>query len=252
MIYNQFQKKCIKEVALSARRIIDELIDSIQPDITTTYDLDIMSKRLIGISGAKAVLFGSYIPINKTNSLYTHHIFISINDEIVYGAPSPSRVIHKDDLVKINLCISRDRYYADLAKTIWVGNDSEHKLVSVAKEAINNVIDVCKSGCSVYDLSIAIETTALKHDCYTIDVISGHGIGKNPHEDPMIPNSSNVKYEYNLVAGNIITIEPVICSEKTEIEVSDNKYTILSKNHCLSAHIGNMLYVTDGGCEILA
>lgn len=254
MIYNEYQKKNIKDVARSGRRILQELIDSICPNITTTGDIELMARKLVNMSAAKSSFFGysTLSPDGKPVMPYPCYTCISINEEVVHGIPSMERIIKPGDLVTIELGINRDRYHADLATTVWVAKKETHPLIEAANEAFEAAVEVCKDGCPIREIAIAIETVALRRDLFVVDALTGHGVGRRLHEEPIVPNSTRVPCEGELKCGTILTIEPMFCEGSNEIEMHPNRITVLTKTRKPSVHVEHMLYITKEGCEILS
>lgn len=253
MIYSEFKKKEIKQVVSSGKQLLQQLVESIRPDFTTTGDIEIMARGIVHYIGAKSSYYGCGLRSLDEKSVITYPFYtcISINEEVVYGIPDMNRIIKTDDLVKIDIGINRG-FHADLSTTIWAGNTEEHPLIVAANEAMESAMEICKDGCPIREIAIAIETTAMKHNVFVADVLTGHGVGRKLNEEPMVPNSTRSTCIGELKAGMVLSIEPIVCEGGSGIELHPNRVTILTRSHGLSAHVGKMVYITKDGCEALS
>lgn len=179
---------------------------------------------------------------------------ISINDEVVHGISS-ERKLEEGQIVTFDVCLNKNGFHADAAITVPVGN---------IPEKVQKLIDVCNK--SLYlGIEKAIVGNRFSHITFTIcryiksegySVIrnyGGHGIGKELHEDPFIPNHycKCKKLEPVILEGMVFTIEPMICAGKRHVKVFDNKWTVVTKDNSLSAHCEHTIAIVNGRAEIL-
>jgi methionyl aminopeptidase len=251
IMINKMKFKEIKLTAEIANKIIDELIDAICPNITTTGHLEEMARKLINRSGAKSAFFGYSPPFNS--SPYPFCTCISVNEEIVHGLPSGNRMLKPGDLVTIDLGLKLGGWCADLAKTIEVPglNTETHNLIKATESAIESVSKIMKDGTTIKDIAIAIEMEANKHDVFVVDGLTGHGIGKHVHEEPTIPNTTKMDCNGVLKEGMVVCVEPMFCEDGSEIELSNNQWTVITKTRGRSSHLEKMFYIKKDGCEML-
>lgn len=186
---------------------------------------------------------------------YPGSICTSINEEVVHGIPGPRR-LRDGDIISIDIGVEYKKYMADAAVTINIGQISPEaeRLLRVCEEALNLAIDSMRSGTKLSGLAGCIQRHVETSGYSVIRDYTGHGIGRDMHEDPQVPNyvsDSLLNKDVTLLAGTTIAIEPMICEGSAETEVLDNKWTVVTKDRRLSAHFEHTVAVTDTGCEVL-
>ncbi|MFQ5861802.1 MAG: type I methionyl aminopeptidase [Candidatus Brocadiales bacterium] len=186
---------------------------------------------------------------------YPKSICASINEEVVHGIPGPRRLC-EGDILSIDIGVEYKKYVADAAVTIPIGHISPEadSLLVVCEEALNQAIKTIRSGIKLSALAGSIQRYVEENGYSVIRDYTGHGIGRDMHEDPQVPNyvsDSLLASDVILLAGTTLAIEPMICEGSAETEVLDNRWTVVTKDRKLSAHFEHTIVVTDAGCEIL-
>ncbi len=184
---------------------------------------------------------------------YPKSICASINDAVVHGIPSKSAVLSEGDIVSIDLCACKDGYHGDAARTFAVGKISSEaqNLIDVTKESFFEGIKYAVHGAKLGDVSHAIQEYVESHGYSVVRDLVGHGIGRNMHEDPSVPNYGHPGRGVRLAAGMTLAIEPMVNAGGWEVCVLDDDWTVVTKDGSLAAHYENTVLITKSQCEIL-
>ena len=177
---------------------------------------------------------------------------ISVNDEIIHGIPGP-RKLQNGDIVSIDVGAHIDGYHGDNAATFPVGEISEENklLINVTRDSFYEALKFCKVGYRLGDIGNAVESYIKQYGFSVVRDYVGHGVGKNLHEDPEVPNYGVSGHGIRLAAGMTIAIEPMINAVGAGIRVLDNDWTVVTKSGSNAAHYENTVYITDGEPVIL-
>ena len=178
---------------------------------------------------------------------------ISINDEVIHGVPSNKRIIKDGDIVSVDLVALKNGYNGDAARTLMVGNVSKEakRLVEVTKQAFFEGIKYAKVGNRIGDISHAIGEYVKSQGYSVVREFEGHGIGKDMHEEPEIPNYGKAGRGIRLEPGMTLAIEPMVIAGKPNILELDDGWTIVTEDGSLSAHYENTILITENEPEIL-
>lgn len=195
------------------------------------------------------------IPVFKGYRGYPKSICTSINEEIVHGIPD-QRKLCDGDILSVDIGVEYRKYVADAAITIPIGEISEEveNLLKVCKEALNKAIEVACANNKLSEVSRSIQNHVESQGFSVIRDYTGHGIGRQMHEDPQIPNFVSkelLKADEILLQGMALAIEPMICAGGYDTEVLGNRWTVVTKDRKLSAHFEHTVVVTENGAEIL-
>lgn len=242
--------KSEREIALmreSCRRLAivhKELEESLRPGMTT-LDIDTLGEKIIRQLGC--------VPNFKNYNGYPASICVSVNDEVVHGIPSKSRVIREGDIVSLDAGLIYKGYHSDAARTHGVGQISPEaqKLIDVTRESFFAGIKLAKAGNHLYDISNAIDAYVRPYGYGIVRELTGHGIGTSLHEDPVIPNYAQRKRGVKLQPGMTLAIEPMINMGTADVAWLDDDWTVVTMDGSLSAHYENTVLITDGDPEIL-
>lgn len=215
----------------------------IKPGITT-LELDKLAETFIRSNGG--------IPTCKGYQGFPNSLCISVNDEVVHGIPG-KRKLKNGDIVTIDMVISYHGYQGDAAWTYAVGTiDTKKKYLMEHTEAsLYEGIKQVKPGNRIGDISNAIEEYATKHKLGIVKELVGHGIGKDMHEDPDIPNYGKKNKGPRLKKGMVICIEPMLNLGSASVGILDDGWTIVTEDGSPSAHFEHTVLVTEDGFEIL-
>ena len=184
---------------------------------------------------------------------YPANACVSINEEIVHGIPSASRRIEEGDIVSVDVGAYIKGFHGDAARTFCIGQVSEEKkkLVRVTEESFFEGIKDIKAGNFVGDISAKVQAHAESNGYSVVRLLEGHGVGRNLHEPPSVPNYGKAGTGAKLYAGMTIAIEPMINMGKKEIVLLDDDWTIVTKDGLPASHYENTVLITENGVEIL-
>ncbi len=241
--------KTPEEIALMREscRVVKETLDFVGKNIhagLTTKDVDDMVYRYIISCGAYPSSLGYFG--------YPASSCVSVNEVVVHGIPS-DRIIEDGDIVSVDITAEKNGYNGDAARTFMVGNVSEEKrkLVEVTRECFFKAIEGLKAGTPLYDIGYAVQTHAESHGYGVVRALVGHGIGKEMHEDPSVPNYGKRGTGMRLKAGMTICIEPMINMGTHKVVFHKDGWTVTTMDGKPSAHYENTVLITEDGVEIL-
>lgn len=241
--------KTPEEIALMREscRVVKETLDFVGKNIhagLTTKDVDDMVYRYI-------ISCGAY-PSSLGYCGYPASSCVSVNEVVVHGIPS-DRIIEDGDIVSVDITAEKNGYNGDAARTFMVGNVSEEKrkLVEVSRECFFKAIEGLKAGTPLYDIGYAVQTHAESHGYGVVRALVGHGIGKEMHEDPSVPNYGKRGTGMRLKAGMTICIEPMINMGTHKVVFHKDGWTVTTMDGKPSAHYENTVLITEDGVEIL-
>lgn len=229
----------MKEAGRILEIVHNELEKALHPGMSTK-DIDKLGEEIIR----------SYhcIPSFLDYNGYPASICVSVNEEVVHGIPSKDRIIKDGDIVSLDAGVIYKGYHSDAARTHGIGEISEEakKLIKVTRESFFEGIKYAKEGNHLFDISAAIGKYAESFGYGVVRDLCGHGIGTNLHESPEIPNYEMNRKGVKLKAGMTLAIEPMINMGTWQVDWLDDDWTVVSRDHSLSAHYENTVLITDG------
>ena len=220
------------------------LEDKVKPGITTK-ELDTIAYNFYKKHGATP----NFLNYNG----YPATICASVNDEVVHGIPSNKMILRDGDIISIDMGCILDGWHSDAARTFGVGkiSDEAQKLIDDTKESFFKGIEVIKHGVKLGDVSHTIETFLEERGYGVVRDLVGHGIGKELHESPEVPNFGKAGHGVRLAAGMTLAIEPMVTAGDYHVNVLDDDWTVVTRDGSLAAHYENTVVITRDGCEIL-
>lgn len=215
----------------------------LRPGVTTA-ELDKAGDEFIRSRGA--------VPAFKGYHGYPASICTSVNEEVVHGIPG-SRALREGDIVGLDIGVVRSGYYADAARTYPIGSVSEvaRTLMEVTRESLELAIDTAKPGNHLSDISHVIQTYAESKGFGVVRDLVGHGIGRQMHEEPQIPNFGPPGKGPVLAPGMVLAIEPMLNEGTHEVFTLRDNWTFVTADGKLSAHFEDTIVVTDDGPAIM-
>lgn len=221
-----------------------ELSESIVAGKTTTEDLDRLAEDILAWHNA--------IPSFKGYKGYPNATCLSINEEVVHGIPGP-RVLEEGDIIGIDLGAIVDGYHGDSAVTLPVGKISREaqRLIDVTRSALFAGIRMARVGNRLGDISHAIQECAERRRYSVVRDLVGHGIGREMHEEPQVPNFGKAGRGPELEEGMTLAIEPMLNAGRPQIETLADRWTIVAKDRSLSAHFEHTVAIRRSGPDIL-
>ena len=223
----------------------EELAKALHPGMTT-MDIDRLGEKLIRSHGC--------ILSFKNYNGYPGSICVSVNDEVVHGIPSRTRVLKEGDIVSLDAGVIYKGYHSDAARTWGIGQVSSEaeKLMEVTRQSFFEGIRFAKAGNHLNDISSAIQQYAEHFGYGVVRDLVGHGIGTHLHEDPEVPNFAMKRKGILLQPGMTLAIEPMINAGRPDVNWMDDGWTVVTDDHSLSAHYENTILITEGEPEILS
>lgn len=224
--------------------VLNTLADYIKPGMST-LDVD----RYV----EETIRKHNMIPSFKGLYGFPASACVSINEEVVHGIPDKKRIIHEGDIVSVDVGSTYKGYVSDAARTYPIGkvDDEALRLIEVTKASFFAGIEYARAGQRLTDISHAIQVCAEDAGFSVIRDFVGHGVGRDMHEDPQIPNYGKPGKGPRLVSGMVFAIEPMICQGGYEVDTLDNDWTVVTRDGMLSAHYENTVVINDGEPELL-
>lgn len=242
--------KSPREIALmkNAGKLVAKVFETVGPMIkpgVSTYEINEAAERVIYDGGGTCPCKGYYD--------YPAGTCVSVNDTLIHGIPSKKIILQDGDIVSLDVVACLNGYCADATRTFLVGTCKEgvKKLVEVCKNAFFAGIKQAKPGNRVGDISAAIQTYVEASGYHVARDFAGHGIGKNMHEDPSVPNYGNPGSGALLQKGMALAVEPMILEGHAQTRVLGDGWTVKSKDGKLTCHYENTIIITEEGCEII-
>ncbi len=250
-IKNSKEIESMREACKVVALVYEELERVIKPGMTT-MEIDEIAEKKMRSLGAIPAEKGYDIGI-KGVPPYPATVCVSINDEVIHGIPSKDRVIEDGDIVSVDTVALKNGYNGDAARTFIVGKPSKEakELVEVTKQAFFEGLKYAKVGNRVGDISHAIGEFVWSKGYDVVREFQGHGIGKQMHEDPGIPNYGKAGRGPRLEEGMTICIEPMVMAGEPYIVELPDGWTIVTEDGSLAAHYENTVLITKKGPEIL-
>ncbi len=210
----------------------------------TTKQVDELVYDFIKASGAEPSCLGYYG--------YPASACVSVNEVVVHGIPD-ERVIEEGDIVSVDLCAYKNGFHGDGARTFQIGavSPEKEKLVRVTEECFFKAIEGLKAGTPLYDIGYKVQSHAESNGFSVIRSYTGHGIGREMHEDPSVPNFGKKGTGVRLKAGTVLCIEPMIAAGGWRVKVLDDGWTAVTTDKKPAAHYENTVVVREDGVEIL-
>jgi methionyl aminopeptidase len=232
------------------RGVLDAVEAACVPGVTTA-ELDRIAAREIERAGAKSAFLG-YRPGNMPP--YPAVLCTSINPVVVHGIPRANEVLREGDLIGIDFACFKDGFCADAARTIAVGVISApaRDLLDTTRECLARAVAACGPGRRLGDIGAAIQGMAESRGYGLVRDFVGHGVGRAMHEDPPVPNYGAAGSGRRLKPGMTIAIEPMLNLGDGAIRVLEDRWTVVTADGSLSAHVEHTIAVTEHGAELLA
>lgn len=244
VIKSEQEISLMREAGKVCSLIFKELKDFIKPGVST-WEIDQIVERMCEEHKMTAAEKGYYG--------YPASICTSVNEEVVHGIPSKDKILKDGDIISLDLVVENKGYMADACRTFGVGNISPvaQHLIDTAEKAFFEGLKYAKVGCRLRDVSKAVQETVEGEGFGVVREFVGHGIGRDMHEDPQIPNyvckGANPRFQ----AGMTICIEPMITEGNWEVEILLDNWTAVTVDGSLAAHYENTVVITEGEPELL-
>ena len=237
------------EIMREAGRILaivhEEMEKAVKPGVST-WEINKLGEEVIRSYGCKP----SFLGYNG----YPAAICVSVNDEVVHGIPNKKHFLREGDIVSLDAGVIYNGYQSDAARTHACGeiSDEAKKLIEVTKQSFYEGIKFAREGCHLHEISAAIEDYVVANGFSCVRDLVGHGIGREMHEDPQIPNFHQKRKGPKLEAGMTLAIDPMVNVGRYDVCWLDDDWTVVTEDESLSAHYENTILITKGEPEILS
>lgn len=234
----------IRQSSLLVGKTLAEVAKLIQPGITT-QSLDKMAEEFILDNGAKPGFKGLYGCPST--------LLCSVNDAVVHGLPT-DKPLENGDIVSVDCGVFMNGFYGDVAYTFEVGEVSPEvkKLLEVTKECLKKAIEQAVAGNRIGDIGYAVQNLAQENGYGVVRELVGHGLGRELHEEPQVPNFGKRGNGIMLKEGMVIAIEPMINMGKKEVKEAGDGWTILTVDGSVSAHFEHDVAIRKGKADVLS
>jgi methionyl aminopeptidase len=232
-----------------AANILQRLAAAVLPGMSTR-ELDEVARELIRTAGATSAFLGYRGAPGA--SPFPGAICVSVNEEVIHGIPGPRRM-EVGDLVSIDVGVKYDGFIGDTATTVMVGQvtPEAERLVTTTRRALEAGIAAVRCGEHLSDVSAAVEQVARAGDCRVVREFVGHGVGRELHEEPQVPNFGKPGHGPLLKAGMTFCIEPMVNLGGAAVHVLSDRWTVVTKDRRPSAHFEHTVAVGAHGVEVL-
>lgn len=226
--------------------VFEKLQELIRPGVST-FEIDQLAEQIIRSHGAVPSF------LNYGDPPFPGSICASINEEVVHGIPSKERILRDGDILSVDVGALLNGYHSDAARTYAVGtiSDEVRKLMEVTEECFWKGFEQVRIGNRLGDVSAAIEEHATSHGYGVVRELTGHGIGKNLHEDPDVPNFGKMGHGLRIEAGLVIAVEPMINMGSRAVTIMEDDWTIVTLDGKPSSHYENTIAATQDGPLLL-
>ena len=243
-IKSEREIELMREAGKILAKVHEELGKVVRPGISTK-EIDRICEEMIRSYGC--------IPSFLGYEGYPASVCISINDEVVHGIPNKHRYLNEGDIVSLDTGVIWKGYQSDAARTHMIGEvtPQARKLVEVTQQSFFEGIKFAKAGNHLYEISAAVQDYAEQFGFGVVRDYVGHGIGRNMHEDPSIPNYRQVGRGPRLQRGMVIAVEPMITAGTYKCRVLKDGWTAVTRDGSNAAHYENTVLITDGEPELL-
>lgn len=231
-----------------AGRIVEEALRLMEANIRpgiSTFHLDRIAEEFITKQGA--------VPSFKGYGGFPGSICASVNDVVIHGIPSKEVILKEGDIISVDMGALKDHYHGDAARTFMVGevSQSAKDLIRVTEESFFRGLEAFRAGNRLGDISSAIESHITAAGFGIVRDFVGHGIGRNLHEQPNVPNYGRPGLGPVLREGMVLAIEPMVNVGSYEVKVLKDNWTVKTRDGSLSAHYENTVALTEQGPQLL-
>jgi methionyl aminopeptidase len=249
-IKNDQEISSLKASCAHLARILETVLAEAKPGVST-FELDTLAESLMREVGGIPIFKGYGAEGGRP---FPGSICSSLNQEVVHGIPSKSRILKEGDMLKIDIGMRYEGMVSDMARSIAIGEVTAEakRIMKVTEESLLRGIDTLKPGARVSDYARAVQTHVEKSGFSVVRDLVGHSVGRELHEDLQIPNYLTRDLpDITLVAGMTLALEPMVNAGTYEVEIADDDWTFITADDRLSAHFEDTVLITEEGVEIL-
>ncbi len=239
----------MRKAGKALAEVMRKLAEVVKPGVST-QEIDRLAEDSILAAGGVPAFKG----YGDRHNPFPATICASLNDEVVHGIPSSEVILKEGDILKIDIGLKMEGFCADMARTFAVGEISEQakQLIAATEQSFWKGVKQLKDGKNLSEYSKACEKVAVTAGFSVVKNLVGHGIGKNLHEDPQVPNYFERGYrDLVLKSGMTLALEPMVNVGTHETVIGRDGWVFLTADRKLSAHYENTILITNDGVEVL-
>ena len=242
-VKNDSELQKMREAGKVTAAVLKLMTELVKPGVST-WELDAAAEKTIRSFGATPLFLGYYG--------FPGSICASVNEEVVHGIPKKDRILKSGDIISIDTGARLDGFCSDAAITLGVGevSDEAQRLMDITKKSLYKAIGQVKPGKRLGDVEHAVETFAKQNGVGVVRDYCGHGIGRNMHEEPSIPNFGKPGTGPLLEKGMVLAIEPMLTAGTYRVRELDDGWTVVTADGKYAAHFEHTVAVTANGSEI--
>jgi len=238
----------IRESAQIVGRCLQMLAAEVRPGVSTK-ELDRLAEEFIRAQGGE--------PAFKGYRGFPASICASVNEEVVHGIPSSKRILNEGDVISLDIGVRKSGFYGDAARTLPVGpadkiSEAARRLLEATERSLQAGIAEAKPDGRVSDISAAIEREVKRSGFSVVRALVGHGVGRELHEEPQVPNYGRPGEGPRLRAGMVLAIEPMVNLGAADVVTLSDQWTVVTADRQLSAHFEHTVAIGEDGPEILS
>jgi methionyl aminopeptidase len=252
IIKSRFEIERMRRAGQIACEILSRMRQAAVPGATTA-SLDDQARAELEKAGARSP--SKNYPTYKPGEGFPGYTCISVNEEVVHGVPGP-RQLKEGDIVKLDLALTLDGYCADTATTVAVGKISPavQKLLDVTKETLALALGQMRPGRKWSDVARLMQHHVEKHGYSVVREFVGHGVGRDMHEEPKVPNfvtAEQLGSDFTLRRGMTLAVEPMVVMGRRDVDLLRDGWTVFTVDRMPAAHFEHTVAVTDSGVDVL-
>ena len=234
----------MREAGRTAADVLRRTAAEVRPG-RSTREIDEAAGQFMAEAGCRSAFLGY--------RGFPGRICISLNEEVVHGIGRPDRIIQNGDIVKIDVGIVKGGWIGDNAVTVPVGMvpPEVHQLLRVTEDSLDGAVALAVPGGALRTLCASVEKCVKRYGFSVVHQFVGHGVGKNLHEAPEVPNFDNGRIKVRLEPGMVLAIEPMVNIGTPEVMVLADRWTAVTRDRKPSAHFEHTVVVTEDGPEVL-
>ena len=244
-IKNSAQIEKMRVAGAALHEVLTQLKEKIEPGITTK-ELDRIAEKLIRSFGA--------VPSFLNYEGYPASICTSVDSQVVHGIPSQETVLREGQILSIDAGLILDCWQSDSALTVGVGaiSDEAQRLIDVTQQSFFAALEVAREGNRISDIGHAVQQYVEERGFSAVRDLCGHGIGREMHEEPSVPNFGVPGHGVRLRKGMTICIEPMIAAGDYHVRTLRDGWTVVTRDGSLCSHYEHTILITDGEPELLS
>lgn len=248
-IKNRTEIEKMKHSGQAAAKVLHAIANAVQPGVTT-YDLEMVSREAIGSLNATSSFLNYEIPGHNP---YPATICVSLNNTVIHGIPTKTEHLSEGDIIGVDTAVSIDGFHGDNAYTFPVGTISPaaQELLDVSKASLYAAISEAKPGNRMGDVSFQLQNVVESAGFSVIQNYSGHGIGRNLHEEPQVSTTGSPGRGVRLRAGMVLAIEAMVNQGDSSVDILEDGWSIATSDGSLSALFEHTVAILSDGPEIL-